>query len=609
MTTPRALTLLAFYLVVFLVLAKSGYSRAEESGIIFSHAISLHGKPALPPDYKHFKHVKPDAPKGGTIRIAAMGTFDTFNVYGSQGKAAYGLYLTNSSLLTRNWDEPLTKYGVMVEKIEQPADNSWVAFHINPKAVFSDGKPVTAKDIVFSFNILQSEGSLFWQQFYQDVEAVKATSEHRVLFTFKHNRNRELPLLIGQLPVLPEHWWKDRGFNADLLEPPVVSGAYKIKRFAAGRFIEYERIKNYWAENHPANVGRNNFDIVRYDYYRDSNVILEALNSGQLDWHIEGYPRYWLEGYSKSALKTGKLIKGTWKNHNPQTSSLVLNSRRAPFNDIRVREAVAVLLDVDWVVANLLSNMMVRAKSFFDGSELAATGLPEGKELELLSKWKGDLPQRIFTDIWPPAGSMARREKLKYAISLFKEAGFQLEQGVMKTPSGKPFSFEILLGDPSNERLLQTQVRRFAEAGITMTIKTAESARYLKSIRALDFDAILHSFRHTPSPGIEQRSFWSSANLNEEGTLNLAGVNIPAIDEITEAIPASKSWAELVTKIKAMDRILLWHFQAIPMIYNPSWQIAYSNRVSPPDNLPRYSVERTTWFATEPTKLDDSVKQ
>ncbi len=579
----------------------------EPTDITFSHAIALHGKPGHPSGFKHFNYVNPKAPKGGTIRIAALGTFDTFNSYGPQGKAPFGLYLTSSTLLTRNWDEPLTKYGFMVEKIEQPADKSWIAFHINPKAVFSDGKPVTAEDVVFSFQRLIEQGNLFWRQFYQDVDSAKATSKYRALFTYKYIDNLELPLLLGQLPVLPKHWWQERDFTATTLEVPVVSGPYRIKRFQTGRYIEYERIKDYWAENHPVNVGRNNFDIVRYEYFRDHNVVLEAVNSNQIDWHIEDDPRYWQDGFNKKALENGQLIKASWQNQNPQVLSLVLNTRRQPYSDIRVREAITIMLDIDWVVSHLLSNMMVSAKSLFDGTEMASTGFPEGDELKLLKNWQTQLPERLFTQTWPPGAEHKKRERIKYALSLFQKAGFKLSHGVMMSPSGKPLELELLLGDPRLERLLLNLVHKFAEIGISMKIKNAESARYLKSIRALDFDMILHTFRHTPSPGVEQRSFWGSKDREQTGTLNLAGINHPVIDHLVNAIPASLSRRELVTNIKALDRVLLWNFSVIPLLYNPDWQVVYNNRISPPETVPRYAIERTTWWAV-PSRLNDNIK-
>ncbi|WP_281648262.1 extracellular solute-binding protein [Parendozoicomonas sp. Alg238-R29] len=552
---------------------------------------------------KHFEYVNPNAPKGGTLNVSQIGSFDSFNLYGPNGKSPYGLFYTNDTLLSRSWNEPLTKYGVIAEKIERPADNNWIAFYINSAARFHDGQPVTAEDIVFSFKVLTEKGNLFWRQFYQDIASVEATSTYRVLFTFKHNKNRELPLLLGQLPVLASHWWKERDFSETTLDIPVSSGPYRIHRFQPGRFVEYKRNPDYWAKDHPVNVGRFNFDIIRYDFFRDNNVAMEAVNSGELNWRMESDPRFWEKGYNRKALEEGILIKGSWVNHNPQTLSLVFNSRKPLFQDIRVREAIASLLDVDWVISHLLHNSSHRANSLFAGTELASTELPKNNELTLLSQWKDQLPPRLFNERWPPVANRSKREKLKYALNLFKQAGYSLKNSKMTNQGGQPVVMEILLGDPSLERLIQGQVQRLAEAGIEMHLRTVESSRYLKHIKNLDYDIILHTFRHTPSPGQEQISFWGSEGRDEPGTLNFAGVNNPAADGITRRIPSAQSWSELVTLVHALDRVLLWDFKVIPLLYNPNWQVIYSNKLAHPDQMPKYSIERTTWWAIPESKL------
>ena len=590
--------MLTRFIPLLVLLLFSCFSIAQtEQQVTFSHAIALHGKPKYGPDMKHYDYANPDAPKGGTLHVAQVGSFDTFNHYGPNGKSPFGMVYITETLLARSWDEPLTKYGVVAEKIERPADNSWIAFHINPAAHFNDGKPITAHDIVFSYNVLMEKGSLFWRQFYQDIEKAEATSSHRVLFTFKHNRNRELPLLLGQLPVLASHWWKGRDFSETTLDIPVTSGPYKIHRFQVGRFVEYKRDPNHWSRNHPTNVGRYNFDTVRYDYFRDNHVVIEAINSGQLNWRLESDPRFWEKGYNQSAIDKGTLIKGTWRNHNPQTSTLVFNTRRALFSDIRVREAVATLLDIDWIVANLLNGTSEKANSLFAGTELAATGLPTPKELAILSPLKEHLQPRVFTQQWPPSASMKKREKLKYALKLFQQAGYTLKGGKLINASGQPVVMEILLGDPNMERLIQGQVQRLAEAGIDMRLRTVESARYLKHIRSLDFDMIIRAFPHTPVPGQEQISFWGSDGRDQPGTLNFAGVNNPAIDTIVHSISSAQSWDELTTTIQALDRSLLWEFKVVPLMYTPNWWVIHSNELKHPDKLPKYTLDRASWWA------------
>ncbi|CAM3642516.1 extracellular solute-binding protein [Parendozoicomonas haliclonae] len=572
-------------------------AQAEED-VSFTHAIAIHGQPRHGPDMKHFDYVNPQAPKGGSFRQAQIGNFDTFHLYGPNGKAPHFLFFTYETLLTRSWDEPLTKYGVLVKTIEEPKDKSWVAFHLHPEARFHDGKPITAEDVVFTFYKLTDEGGLFWRQFYQDVEKVEATSRQRVLFTFKHNRNRELALTLGQMPVLPSHWWQGRDFTATTLDIPVGSGPYRVKRYKPGRYVEYERVRDYWAKDHPVNVGRFNFDTVRTEFYGDVNVVIEAMNSGLLDIRLESDARYWNSGYSRSALNEGRLVKKLWPNHNPQTQSLVINSRRPWLNDIRVREALAVLLELDWVLDKLLDGTMNRATSLFAGTELAAPPIAGPDERELVDAFHNQIPSRFYSENWPPAQTLSKRERLKYALNLLQQAGFTLDNGTLLTPAGKPFTLELMLTDPTLERLMQSQVRRFASAGIQLSLRTVESARYLKYVRALDFELIIHTFRHTPVPGSEQRSFWGSENSNEPGTLNLAGVQHPAIDHLTDRIPQTRSWQELLTTIRAMDRLLLWQFQVIPLSYAPNWQVIVSDRMVLPATKPRYTFDRSTWWST-----------
>ncbi len=591
-------TLFVSLLLVNLTVMPDLLQAETNSPVRFVHALSLHGEPALGPDMKHFDYVDPDAPKGGAFKAAQIGSYNTFHLYGPQGKAPLGLYFTHETLLVRNWDEPLSKYGVVTETIELPEDNSWVAFHINPKARFRDGTPITAHDVIFSYQALITKGGLFWRQFYQDIKNAEATTQHRVLFRFHHNKNLELPLLLGQIPVLSKTWWQGRDFSETTLDIPLGSGPYRIHRYEPGRFVEYKRDENYWAKDHPVNRGRFNFDTLRYDFYRDQNIVIEAVNNGQLNWHLESDPRFWNEGFSRKALKQGDLIKSSWLNQNPQIHSLVFNSRRESLKDQRVREALTLLMNFDALLDNLMQGMMKPAHSLFDGTEMASKGLPNTAELKLLSPWQQQLPERLFQESWPPYNQLNHRGKLKQALSLLEQAGYSLKKGVMLTPEGEPMQLEILLGDPRQERLIQSQVKKLADAGIQLTLRTMESARYLKHLRAHDFDMVLHTFRHTPSPGTEQASFWNSQGRNEEGSLNLAAFKSPVIDAITQEIPKAATRAELVTRIKALDRSLLWEFKVIPLLYNPKWRVVYRKGMHPPHRLPRYNIDTHAWWST-----------
>ena len=396
---------------------------------LISHGIALHGNVKYPAGYANLDYVNPEAPKGGTLHLHATGTFDSFNPYILKGKDAYGSLFLHDTLLSRTVDEPLSKYGVIVSHIERPDDNRWVAFQIHPDARFQDGKPITAADAVFSFNTLLEKGSPFWRQFYADVDSVTATASNRVLFTFKTGKNRELPFILGQMPILASHWWRQRDFSHSDLQPPVGSGPYRIADFQPGRFVVYERVRDYWASDHPFNRGRYNFDQIRVDFYRDQTVALEAFNNGSIDVRIEDNPRHWLEGYNQNALQSGKIIREKHRNQNPQTLSLVFNARKPLLKDRRLREAITWLLEPDWMINHLLQNESNRALSLFAGTDLSMPRLPAAEEKALLTPYNNILPTALYTTPWHPApAKLTSRQRLQQAHHLLQTAGYSFDK-------------------------------------------------------------------------------------------------------------------------------------------------------------------------------------
>lgn len=569
--------------------------------LLTSHGIALHGSLKYPSDFTHLEYVNPEAPKGGTLRMHATGTFDSFNLYTLKGNAAHGSIYLHDTLLSRSFDEPLSKYGVIVDRIEQPENNHWIAFHINPNARFQDGVSITAADIVFSFNIIKEKGSPFWRQFYADVDTVTATEPDRVLFTFKNNSNRELPLILGQLPIFAEHWWRHRDFLHSNLQPPVGSGPYRVVDFQAGRYVVYERVKDYWAQEHPMNRGRYNFDRIRIDYFRDQTVALEAFNSGKIDLRIEDNPIYWHQGYSSKALNNGQIIQKKYPNLNPQTLSLVFNARHSLLADRNLREAITWLLEPDWIIKHLLQGEFNRAFSLFSGTDLVMTGLPQQKERALLEPYKDHLLTTVFTTPWHPSpAESSSRKRLQYAHELLMRAGYRLEKGQLTDRTGRPVILELLLKQPNFERLFQGQRKRLADAGIQLNLRTVDSALYLNRIRHYDFDLILHTFSHTPSPGTEQCNFWHSRFINLPGSLNFAAINHPAADALCLQISQTRTRDELRVTANALDRILLWQYQVVPLFYMPDWHIAYRNTLSHPEIMPGYILDLMTWWQRKP---------
>jgi microcin C transport system substrate-binding protein len=565
------------------------------------HGIAMHGDLKYGPDAKHFEYVNPDAPKGGEIRLSALGTFDNFNAFIIKGNAAAGLGLLYTPLSTQSDDEAFSEYGQLAEKIETPKDRSWVAFTLRKEARWSDGKPITADDVIFTLNILREKGLPFFRSYYGSVDKAEKISELEVKFTFKGETNLELPLILGQMTVLPKHYWEGKEFDRTTLEQPVSSGPYRIKSFEPGRFIVYERVKDWWAKDLWTNKGRFNFDEIRYEYYRDFTVVLEAFKSGQLDFRSENIARNWATAYDIPAVQRGEIKREEIPHQIPQgMQALVMNLRKAQFQDRRVRMALAQMFDFEWMNKTLFFNSYKRSSSYFTNSELASSGLPSPEELKILEPLRGKIPEEVFTTEFKlpvTDGSGNNRSGQREALRLFKEAGWEIKDGKLVNKDGKQFAFEILLYDPSFERVALPYKQALERVGVDVSVRSVDTAQYQRRTDTFDFDMIVGGNGQSLSPGNEQREFWSSAAAKENGSRNLSGISDPAIDQLIELVISAPDRQALVTRTKALDRVLLWHWFSIPQYHLPAFRVAYWDIFGRPKINPKYDLPvGDTWW-------------
>lgn len=582
----------------------AGLLFASLAGVVLAapqHALTLYDEPPkYPANFKHVEYVNPDAPKGGTFRKATFGSFDSLNPFINKGVAVEDIDLTYDTLARQTLDEPFTAYGVIAEKIEKAPDNSWVRFYLRPEAKFNDGHPIRAEDVVFTFDTLMKNGSPLFKGYYSDVESAIAENPLQVKFTFKHNKNRELPLILGQLPVLPKHWWQTRDFGKGNLEIPVGSGPYTITEIKPGRSIRYERNKNYWGKDLPINKGLYNFDAITVDYFRDNSVAFEALKAGQFDYWFEISAKNWAGAYNIPAVNDGRLIKEEIRNANPTgMQGFVFNLRRPMFQDVRVREALSLLFDFEWTNKQLFNGAYNRTSSYFDNSEMAAKAAPTEEELAILEPLRGQIPDAVFTDIFKPSttdGSGMIREQQRRAYKLLQEAGWRVVDDKMVDAQGKPVTIEFLLAQTEFERILLPFKRNLSELGIDLQIRRVDVSQYLNRLRSRDFDMIVGSFPQSNSPGSEQREYWESQSADKPGSRNFMGLKDPAIDQLTEGLINAESRQSLINHARALDRVLQWGFYVIPNWHIKTWRVAYSNNIAHPAVTPLYDIGLNTWW-------------
>ncbi|EQM75539.1 extracellular solute-binding protein [Pseudomonas stutzeri] len=594
MTVPARLPLL--HAAAFVVLLVSGTVHAAAQ-----HALTLYDeKPKYPADFTHFDYANPDAPKGGTLREAGFGSFDSLNPFINKGVAADDVGLIYDTLTAQSLDEPFTVYGLLAERIEKGPNNQWVRFYLRPGARFHDGEPVKAEDVVFTFETLLAKGAPHYRGYYADVEKAVIEGPRQVRFDFKHAGNRELPLILGQLPVLPKHWWADRDFGAGSMEPPLGSGPYRIERVEPGRTIQYARVEDYWGKDLPVNRGFYNFNRIRFDYYRDNNVALQAFKAGQFDYWLETSAKNWASAYDVDAVKDGRIIKEEIPNLNPQgMQGFVFNTRKKHLQDPRVREALALLFDFEWTNRQLFNGAYTRTVSYFDNSELAASGLPSEGELKLLEPLRGQIPDEVFEKPFklPHTNADGKiREQQRRAYELLTEAGWKIENDRMVDADGKPVKFEFLLVQADFERVLLPYKRNLAGLGIDLEIRRVDVSQYINRLRSRDYDMIVSGFGQSNSPGNEQREYWHSASADNPGSRNFIGLKDPAIDTLVEKLIAADSREELITRTRALDRVLLWGHYVIPNWHIKTWRVAYWNHLAHPQTTPAYDIGLMTWW-------------
>mgnify|MGYP000723820594 CR=1 FL=1 len=566
------------------------------------YGLAMHGDLKYGPDFKSFAYANPVAPKGGRMKQAAVGTFDSFNPFIVRGNPAGGIGQIYDTLLTASADEPFSEYGLLVEKIEMPEDRSWVSFTLRPEARWHDGEPVTPEDVMFSFDTLRTKGQPFYRAYYGNVEKVEKTGPRTVKFTFKPGENRELPLILGQLNVLPKHWWEKRDFDKTSLEAPLGSGPYKVKSFEPGRRIVYERVKDYWGDKLPVNAGRNNFDEIEIDYYRDDTVELEAFKAGEYDFRLENSAKAWATSYDTPALKSGLIRKEDIPNKRPVgMQAFAFNTRRALFKDPRVRQALGYAFDFEWSNQNLFYGQYKRTRSYFDNSELAATGLPSAAEKAILEPYRGRIPDEVFTTAYEPPvtdGKGDLRGNLRQAAQLLEQAGWKIDPKTRKLVSkdGQAMTFTILLVSPAFERIALPFVKNLERLGVAVEVRTADSAQYRRLLDEFDFDVIVANWPQSSSPGNEQRSFWGSTYADKQGSQNYLGIADPTVDALIEGVIAAPDRQALVDRTRALDRVLQWGHWVIPQWHLASDRVAYWDKFGRPAVVPDQGVQIDTWW-------------
>ena len=579
-----------------LLLAPSAWA---DVAVTKSEGLAIIGTPALPPGFKHFPWVNPDAPKGGEVTLAAVGTFDNFNPFilrGTPGPTG-GVFET---LTTLNVDEPFSAYGLLAQTIELPADRSWVAFDLRPEARFNDGTPVTAEDVAWTFNTLRDQGRPFYRQYYAGVDHVEVDGARRVVFRFKPGDNRELPLIVGELPVLPEHWWKGRDFAAPLTDPPLGSGPYRVGPTTFGRTATLERVPDYWGRDTPTRKGQFNFDRIRTEYYRDPTVALEAFKAGQADWRSELGSKVWATGYDFPAVRQGLVVKAVLPTHLPTgMQGYAMNTRRPMFADRRVREGLAQLFDFEWTNKSLLYGLNTRTSSYFSGSDFASSGLPGADELALLQPFRDKLPPDLFTKpfVLPKTdGSGNNREGFRRALALLKEGGWTLRDRRMVDAQGQQMRFEILLDQPAFEGITLPYADQLRRLGIDVSVRTVDPAQYQHRLDNFDFDMTVDVFPESDSPGNEQFDFWSCAARDSSGSSNAMGVCDPAVESLIRKIVTAREQPQLVAATRALDRVLLWNWYLVPQWHRDSVWIAYWDRFGQPGKPVRTGVDFNSWW-------------
>jgi microcin C transport system substrate-binding protein len=597
--------------VGFAPLIGTASAQTEAPSNAWRHGLSLFGDLKYPADFKHFDYVNPKAPKAGAARLIAFGTFDNFNmvVAGVRGSLSAGIEMTSDTLTVSALDEVSTEYGLLAESVRHPPDFSWVVYRLRPQARWHDGKPVTPEDVIFSFESFKKHHPQL-SAYYRHVVKAEKTGEREVTFTFDSPGNRELPQIVGQLNIIPKHWWegtdksgKKREVGATTLEPPLGNGAYRIKEFVAGRTVVYERVADYWGKDINVNIGRDNFNEVRYEYFRDSTVAIEAFKADHVDWRSENTAKNWATAYDFPAVREKRVLLEEFPIRNfGIMQAFAFNTRRDKFKDARVRRAFNYAFDFEEMNKQIFFGQYRRIASYFEGTELASSGLPEGREREFLETVRDKVPPEVFTTPYknPVAGNPeAVRANLREGIRLLREAGYEVRnQKLVNAKTGEPFMIEFLVDDPNSERFVLFYKPSIERLGIAIRVRSVDDAQYENRVRQRDFDIITASWGQSLSPGNEQRGYWGSQSADQSGSRNFVGIKNPGIDALIDLVIFAKNRADLVAATKALDRVLLWNHYVVPQWTYGKARAARWDRFGRPDPLPKYGVSAfpTVWW-------------
>ncbi|KHD25758.1 antibiotic ABC transporter substrate-binding protein [Vibrio caribbeanicus] len=554
-------------------------------------------------DFAHFDYVNPDAPKYGSVTFGQVGTYDSFNRFGSRGVSAAGIGEIYDTLMFSPSDEIDAYYPLIAERVRYSDDYQWIEIDINPKAKFHDGKPITAHDVAFTFDKFVKEGVPQYKVYYQDIKSVTAKNNRTVRVDMVKPNREKMFRFAQNTQVLPKHYWQDKNLAEPLSTPPVGSAAYKVVDYKSGQSVTYQLVDDYWAKDLPVNVGRDNFKTITYDYYRDETVMLEAFKAGEFDFRIENVAKFWANSYTGVNFDKGFIVKEEIAHERPANAqAFVFNTQQAIFKDPKVRQALNYAMDFEWMNNNLFYNQYTRTRSYFQNTEYEAKGTPQGDELALLTKYKDQLPPRLFTEEFQPPvtdGSGRIRSQMRSAFKLLKKAGWELKDKVMtNTATGEPFSFELLIYSPTTERIAIPVQKNLKRMGIEMKIRTVDTTQYIKRLRDRDFDMVSSSYGANPYPGPNLLIVWNSNYI--DSTYNTAGVMDPIVDELTEQIAKSQQNPDkLLTLGKALDRVLQWNYYVIPQWHLSKYRVAMWDKFERPAIMPKYDLGQDTWWVSK----------
>ena len=581
-----------------LLLSTAPPGAAQE--VYVGHGVAMHGDLKYGPGFTHFDYVNPDAPKGGEVRLQANGSFDSLNPFILKGRPAVGIGRLFETLMTGSRDEAFSQYGLLAETVEIPEDRSWVAFTLRPEARWHDGTPITVADVIFSLETIKTKGHPFYRAYYGDVVAAEKVGERKVKFSFADGVNRELPLIIGELPIISKAYYTANDFEKTSLEAPLGSGPYRVESVDPGRSITYARVEDYWGAEVPARRGQDNFDILRYDYYRDPTVAMEAFKAHEYDFRRENASKVWATAYQGPAFDDGLIVKEEIGHSMPTgMQGFVFNTRRAKFADRRLRQALGYAFDFEWTNKNLFSGAYSRTTSYFSNSELAASGLPGPAELALLEPFRDQLPPEVFSEVFAPPesdGSGNARRNLRTAFKLLGEAGWTVEDTKLVGPGGEPLEIEFLIVSPLFERVIAPFIKNLEKLGVATKIRLVDSAQYQQRLDQFDFDVVVLSVGQSLSPGNEQNNYWTTTAADTPGSRNFAGIKDPVVDALVETLIAAADRDSLIAAARALDRVLLWGHYVIPHWHIRYFRVAYWNKFVRPAVTPKYGLGFDGWW-------------